>query len=332
MKRRIIITLAFVCAAGILYAYYQGRSVPAFGAATIAPDNKTFVFSYASGDHCYMYRAIIGQATASRVTTASSGCEANPAFSPDGKLIAYSYSKAGERKSQILVVNADGTGQRQITKPSGEGDDVYPVFAPSGDKIIFVRSGFFGNFDGINADRRHKFNAYSADLAGNLTQLTSENFYDVSQPAITPDGTHFVFKVFDYAEKGDAFVEYSTDGMSKSPVATWHPDAGKTQLGHSYGDFLFLPDGKSAILTSASEGKSGSYDYDLYRLNLSDQTVQALTTDNGYVTGTAVSPNGKFVIFSRRAITNSRSLGASSLHLLDIASHKITDISLLGMQ
>lgn len=325
--------MTVVCAAGLLHAYYQGRSLPAFGAVTIAPDNKTIVFSYENSGHCFLYRAVIGDNAASRVTTASSGCESNPAFSPDGRLIAYSYSKAGERKSQIFVVNADGAASRQITKPSGDSDDIYPVFAPSGDKIVFVRSGFFGNFDGINADRRHKFNAYSTDLAGHLTQLTSVNFYDVSQPAVTPDGKHFVFKVFDYGEKekGDAFVEYSTDGMNKSPVAVWRPDAGKTQLGRSYGDFMFLPDGKSAILTSASESKSGSFDYNLYRLDLSQQTVQALTTDNGYVTYTAVSPDGKFVIFSRRVITN-RALGASSLHLLDIASRKITDISLSGMQ
>lgn len=331
MKRRIALTIIALCAAGLLYAFYQAPSLPAFGAATFASDNKTIIFSYHRGGHCYLYRAHIGQEAVVRLTNVSDGCEEGPSFSADGKLIAYSYAKPGARTSQIYVANADGTNPREITKSSGDNDDICPVFAPSSDRVFFMRSGFFGNYDGINPSRRHKFNAYSTDLAGNLKQLTAEDFYEASCPTLSPDGRSLAFKVFDYQQKGDAFVEYSTSGMNKSPIATWRPEAGDTPLGRTYGDFLFLPDGKSAILTAASTGKSGSYDYNFYRLNLSDQKVEQLTTDNGYVTEAHVSPNGKLVLFSRVAIRN-RSFGESSLHLLDISSHKISALSLSGMQ
>ena len=73
-----------------------------------------------------------------RLTT-NPDSDLNPAWSPDGSKIAYILSVGcGYRcfpHRYILVVNADGTGVRQLTNT---GRDFSPVWSPDGTKIAFV--------------------------------------------------------------------------------------------------------------------------------------------------------------------------------------------------
>lgn len=63
-----------------------------------------------------------------------------PSFSPDGKLIAY-ISQVG-RNAKLFVMNADGSGQRQLL-PEKKGDFALPVFSPDGKQIFCVSSPEF---------------------------------------------------------------------------------------------------------------------------------------------------------------------------------------------
>jgi Tol biopolymer transport system component len=54
-----------------------------------------------------------------------------PAFSPDGKLIAFARAGVG-----ILAVKLDGTGLRRLTT---NGRDSFPAWSPDGTRIAFVR-------------------------------------------------------------------------------------------------------------------------------------------------------------------------------------------------
>lgn len=58
----------------------------------------------------------------------------SPRFSPDGRSLVFSFRSAG--KSDLFLVNADGTHLRAIT--SGEGDKDTPVFSPDGRRIAFT--------------------------------------------------------------------------------------------------------------------------------------------------------------------------------------------------
>jgi len=84
---------------------------------------------------------------------------ARPDFSPDGKLVAFQAYKGGT--FHIWVMNADGTGVRQLT--FGHGDDREPHFSPDGTKIAFGSDrAFNGTYD-----------IWVVDLAGNLTNWTN---------------------------------------------------------------------------------------------------------------------------------------------------------------
>jgi Tol biopolymer transport system component len=74
-----------------------------------------------------------------------------PAWSPDGQRILFVRIGWGNSNSEILVMNADGSRQRNLTRnPAPDGD---PVWSPDGRKILFVskRDGY-GEVYVMNAD------------------------------------------------------------------------------------------------------------------------------------------------------------------------------------
>jgi Tol biopolymer transport system component len=78
-----------------------------------------------------------------------------PAWSPDGRKLAFATDRDGN--SEVYVINADGSGRRNLTlDPAYDGD---PMWSPDGRRIAFVsnRDGSYGvyvmNADG-NGQRR----------------------------------------------------------------------------------------------------------------------------------------------------------------------------------
>jgi Tol biopolymer transport system component len=121
----------------------------------------------------------------------------DPAYSPDGKLIAYDYRKPGFKNHEIYVMNADGTGIHPVTNLHHVSG--IPAWSPDGKTLAF-QSNLRGN----------RFEIYTIGLDGRGLRQVTRSTTDVIQPAWTPDG------------KAIGFVR---DG------AIWTSEAGKeTQL------------------------------------------------------------------------------------------------------
>jgi len=102
-----------------------------------------------------------------------------PAWSPDGRQVAF-YSEVNGQAADLYVINADGTGLRQLTNtPVAEG---YPSWSPDGTHIAFESHTPDGNFD---------IYVMRAD-GSQVTRLTDHPMRDVG-PSWSPDGTRIVF-------------------------------------------------------------------------------------------------------------------------------------------
>lgn len=115
-----------------------------------------------------------------RQLTSSTATNVRPAWSPDGKSIAFQSNRDGPY--HIYVMNADGSNLRQLT--SGDNDDRHPNWSPDG-KIIAVDTG----------DQVKREIALIDVASKNRTQVTKLGM--TSQfPSFSPDGKTIAFFLY----------------------------------------------------------------------------------------------------------------------------------------
>ena len=117
-----------------------GGSMPSW-----SPDDKELVFHTCRSD-CGIYKASAFGGDPVMVVAEMGG---NPSWAPDGKRIVYHADT--DTVKQIFVINADGSGKKQIT--TGLVLHVDPIWSPDG-SLIFYRSPEGGNWGiwRMNAD------------------------------------------------------------------------------------------------------------------------------------------------------------------------------------
>ncbi len=133
-------------------------------------------------------------------TSGGGGVWGAPAFSSDGRKIAFSaiegYPLPGV---QIYVMNADGSNVVRITSPPGDNSD--PAFSPDGRRIAFDSS--YGMYYG---------QIYIMDADGSrVTRLTNLR-YDSMHPVFTPDGRKIVFVSSSSRYAGSQLSSMNVDG------------------------------------------------------------------------------------------------------------------------
>lgn len=101
----------------------------------------------------------------------------DPSFAPDGRRLVYIAMIEG--REQLFVMNADGTGQRQITRDNADHED--PAWSPDGRRIAFIRIA-----DG------HKIIHLIDPDGGNLTPLTPPT-QSAIHPVWSPDSTRILY-------------------------------------------------------------------------------------------------------------------------------------------
>ncbi|MCA1566265.1 MAG: LpqB family beta-propeller domain-containing protein [Acidobacteria bacterium] len=153
----------------------------------------------------------------------------DPAWSPDGAKLVYVSSMMGET-STLVVVNADGSGDRTLLAASTEAAD--PAWSPDGTRLAFVgREGFFNPEDGV----RYYLFVMNADGSGK-TRVAAEPLAfssfpyppDASGPTWSPDGTRLAFvsnrdgnaEIYTVGATGGA-VQRLTNNPAADTLPTW---------------------------------------------------------------------------------------------------------------
>jgi Tol biopolymer transport system component len=244
-----------------------------------------------------------------------------PCFSWDGKRIAYIGAREQGYARNLFVMNADGSGRRQVSRNPATGleDTVYvlvPSFAPDGKRIIFLRSQrvrerAFPLKGEMNCD----WDVYEADVdTGVERRLTNYRFYKALSPHYLADGKRFIFT-------GEG--PYNPHGPGPRNYKEYEDLYGE--------NFIFIMDGvKNELKPAVVNGRHSQCasvdrkDTLLFRSRTTEMDglppgrdtqdlflfkngrVERLTRLNAYIDWSLLSRDGSTVLFSKQSDRKSR--------------------------
>lgn len=246
--------------------------------------------------------------------------KSNPAFSPDGKRVAYQKFTIGGNHD-IWLMDADGKNQTQLTTdPDG---DVFPNWLPQGDKVIYLpeRPGQQKEVRAIDIQ------------TGREEHLLNIN-RDISFPALSPDGKLLAFnslqdgvtnvwtvaldtgelKQLTFGKDSTGFPHWSPDGMylsfenrqgDSSHIMIMPRDGGEaTQLNFETGQSFpgaWSPDGNRISFAGDRSGV-----WNIWWVSREGQTEKQITNYtklNAFVRYPIWSPLGNQIVYEYAEIT-----------------------------
>lgn len=112
----------------------------------------------------------------------------DPAFAPDGRLIAFKAGFVGAPGPNLYVIRPDGTHRRQLTHDAEHNaSDATPSFSPDGRTVVFSRrSGTRGGLDCCEQE------IYAIGVGGRNERRLTKAPGDAYNPAFSPDGRQIV--------------------------------------------------------------------------------------------------------------------------------------------
>ena len=228
-----------------------------------APNGRTLVFGLEKESTAGI--AVIAAAGGKPRVLTPKGFQGQPAFSPDGKWIAYERD-ATETDNGIWLIRANGTGLRRLTRnpfhATGEcGCDTDPNFSPDGRWISFVRMK--------RAEQTQALFAVRPNGTG-LHRITPYSWEVAIKHDWSPDGTRILLTTnADFVKPGASanMVTIRPDGSDVKPITRFTGGTENAFAGS------FSPDGKQ-IVFRLEEGDT----YSLAVADSSGENVQKLTT------------------------------------------------------
>jgi len=257
-------------------------AVPAIAAKPIVNGKIAFVSDRDGNQEIYVMNP---DGSAQTRLTDNPGPDADPAWSPDGKQIAF------VRGHSIFLMNGNGSGVTQLTFGTV---DHFPAWSPDGRTIAFQ----------CNADGGSHFDICTVRADGTNRNILTDGRTDNRNPAWSPDGRSIAF-----GRRGDTSkialmnadgtgVQFLTDptlGYDDEPF--FSPDGKKLVFAH-----VILAGGKPRVTIMNADGSDAE--------KLADGTGSAVTIFP--FTRPVFSPDGKRIAFA--SLTDSEK---SHIRLID---------------
>lgn len=204
-----------------------------------------------------------------------------PAWSPNGKRIAFSSSRSYAEDDlgyAIYVMNGDGTSVSRLT--DGPGNSFYPAWSPDGEKIAFS----------WNRDwRGYEIYVMSADGAG-VSRLTDDAIGASFAPAWSPDGQRIAFHAYREGNSDIDVYVMNSDGSNLTRL-TEHPASDSNPA--------WSPDGRRIAFESRRDHVSQREHIDkIYVMNADGSQQTRLTRQTGYHYNPVWSSDGRHIAFS----------------------------------
>lgn len=199
--------------------------------------------------------------------------EDSPAWSPDGRRIAFSAMRDGTRR--IYVRDSDGKNETSLIPATMlAGDCGHPSWSPDGKIIVF---------SAFETERKSAHIRVVSVDGTNLRQLTSGDSYNWI-PCFSPDGQHIVFE--STRDGNREIYQIAADGsnpinLSKHPQTDHHP--------------AYAPDGRRIAFMSRRNRESAN----IYLMNSDGSNPVNLTKHPGRDSEPVWSPCGGWIAFTR---------------------------------
>jgi len=220
-----------------------------------------------------------------RVMGSAKSYMGNPAWSPNGKRIAFEWARGGDL--DIWTANADGSHARELTFSLAA--DQNPAWSPDGRRIVFQT-------DRLAPNRDYDLFVMNADGSDQHELVTGPS--DQVAPAWSPDGTRIAYAQGNFFGGGDvrsSIWSVAADGSDTRQLTT-APGVND--------DPVWSPDGSRIAFESNRGG-----DYEVYVMNADGTGQRDLTNHPAFDASPAWSPDGKKIAFmSERSAKNHRDI------------------------
>jgi len=242
----------------------------------LSPDGKTLAMAISSIDKAEnkkrmnLFLQPVRGGELRQFTQGKNG-DANPQFSPDGKLLAYTSSRNG--KSQLYLIRTDGGESWPLTAMEGSVADF--TWAPDGKSLCVV----FRPQDEEAKKREQLAKQGKPELAEPMVRHITRLHYRLEGAGYLPD-SRFELHIVN-AKTGKARLLFRDEYDNFTPQ--------------------FTPDGKGIIFAS---NKNPDYElepmlYDLYKIRADGKgKVRKIETFAGPSFAPVVSPDGKWLAFT----------------------------------
>jgi TolB protein len=215
---------------------------------------------------------------------------------PNGKIafVRYIPNDYGTPVGNVFVMNADGTGDRNLTQSTTAGEN-QPIWSPDGEKIAFIKQDENG----------YSINVMNADGTGR-TRLTDDAMV-FSQIAWSPDGERIAFSRSDGAGTGEIYV-IDADGTDQTRLSStagdeidvgapvWSPDGEKIAF-ERYVAKVTASASAAAADSTAEPGASPVPEMSGIYVVEADGTGQATPINSMDASSPAWSPDGEKITF-----------------------------------
>ena len=215
--------------------------------------------------------------------------QVDPAWSPDGRLVAFASSREGP--SRLFTMAPDGTGLRRLTATAA--DDAGPAWSPDGTRIVFQRG-----------DQGRLF---VVPAGGGDARRVTRDLQAESDPAWSPDGRWIAYSRRASGTEVREIWVVRPDGSGRRQV---------TKLGAVSVSPSWSPDG-TRLAFAANRGGL----FEIYAIGLDGSGVRSLARAEDDAIEPAWSPDGSRIAFSRGGAIVTVDLDGAEAVLTDEANN-----------
>jgi Tol biopolymer transport system component len=199
------------------------------------------------------------------------GGEYQPAWSPDGKLIAYLLCEPpGEYPCRVWVTAVTESDAFPLTAKQDAPQD--PAWAPNGTRLAYANNTMTSVVEVVNVD-------------GSGRQRLTDESASSGFPSWSPDGTQIAYASHVPAVEDSDIWIMDASGTGKKAL---------TNLPGNESSPVWSPDGRHIAFTGGP--RSGLTQ--IYLLNVEDGTVRAVTKDPVGKSNLSWSPDGRQILYS----------------------------------